>query len=37
MSSDEATWQAHSESVANPIGLGKTSSLTLAADLIWHF
>ncbi len=37
VASDEATWLNQSESAANPIGLGKTSSLTLAADLIWHF
>jgi hypothetical protein len=37
MASDEATWLNRSEAAAIPTGLGKTSSLTLAADLIWHF
>lgn len=37
IASDTLEWQANSPSAALPTGRGKTSSLTLAADLIWHF
>ena len=37
IASDEATWLNQNEGAAIPTGLGKTQSLTLAADLIWHF
>ena len=37
IASDTLEWQAGSPSAALATGRGKTSSLTLAADLIWHF
>jgi hypothetical protein len=35
VANDYASWQGATS--YNPTGLGKTQSLTLAADLIWHF
>ncbi|WP_263378221.1 porin [Granulicella paludicola] len=37
VASDTQEWQAGSPSAALATGRGKTSSLTVAADLIWHF